>query len=180
MAFRLRCPECRGAFPFDPAHQSYPDDCPLCGEHIGHNRADDDVVMPSIRSARMAVSDKLYRDMERGSEQRAQIAAEMTGAPVSEMSDMKITNLNDARRQGDIAAVPVQNDVTRFMEANKVGGFQGGGVEYSAAVQSGPHANAGARMRTALQQHHTTLTGGAAVSDRPALETMQPGYRRRG
>jgi hypothetical protein len=184
MAFRLRCQTCREAFPFDPKTEDWPDKCPLCGTHVGFNdRADDDVCMPSIRTARAAATDKVYRDIEAGSEERAKAAAEMTGASVEEMSSLKISNLNSTLRAGDIAAPPVtpqNNQVLAFMEQTKVGGFQGNGAEWGSAVQTGPEPNAGARMRTALQSHHTNVSGGAAVSDRPALETMQPGYRRRG
>lgn len=186
MAFRLRCPVCRGAFTFDPKTEHWPDFCRLkeCGARIGMNdRADDDIVMPSIRTARSVASDKVYRDMERGSEVRAQMAAEMAGTSVEDMSGLKITNLNSTRNAGDVAAVPVtvaNNEVMAFMDRNKVGGFQGAGVEYSGAVQVGPEPNAGARMRSVLHQHHTNLSHGSAVSDTPAVETLQPGYRRRG
>lgn len=182
MAFSLRCPECRGKFPWNPV-AGMPDVCKLCGADVGHDRADDDVVMPFIRTnGATASADKLYRDIEKGSEVRAMAAAEMTGAPVSEMQDLKITNLNSTTHQGDIAAVPVQNAVTQFMDANpNVAGFRGGeGVHYGAGVQSGPEPNAGARMRIVLHRQHAALTNGAAVSDRPALETLQPGYRQRG
>lgn len=104
MALRLRCPSCRKAFPWQPS-EGMPDDCPLCGAKVGTDRADDDIVMPFIRSARTDRTDKVYRDMEAGSETRARIAAEMTGAPVSEMSALKITDLNSNQREGDIAAV---------------------------------------------------------------------------
>jgi len=184
MAFRLRCQTCRQAFAFDPKSEKWPDECPICHTHMGYNdRADDDIVMPSIRTMRSSATDKVYREMETASEKRAEAAAEMAGVPTSEMSGLKITNLSDARREGDVAAPPVtaaNNSVVAFMEQTKIGGFQGNGSEYSGAVQVGPAPNAGARARSMLQQHHTNISGGAAVSDRPALETMQPGYRRRG
>lgn len=180
---RAVCPECRGKFPWEVS-LGYPKSCPLCGFSIGHDRADDDIVMPFIRSAKTKANDALYRQMEDASEVRAAQAAEMAGVPVSEMSALKMTNMQDARREGDIAAPPVtaaNNSVLAHMEATNQGGFQGGNaVEYSGAVQTGPEPNAGARMRTQLQQHHATATGYAAVSDMPAKETTEPGYRRRG
>jgi hypothetical protein len=54
------------------------------------------------------------------------------------------------------------------------------GAEYSTQVQSGPHPNIGATMITKARDFHGKLSHGMAVSDRPALETQQPGYRRRG
>lgn len=182
---KLRCPECRKAFSWD-VNLAWPNRCPFpsCQAEMGNNRADDDVVMPFITSSqlaeRMARTDDVYRQMEAGSEQRAQQAASLAGVPLSEMSDLKITNLKDARKPGEIAAVPVNNAVSQIIDRG-IGGFQGSnGVEYSAGVQAGAYANAGAKMRTTIHQHHTELTRGVAVCDRPGLETQQPGYRRRG
>lgn len=183
MAYQLRCPVCRKAFRFDPATERMPDNCRLkeCGASMGRIPDDDVISMPSIRTGKMKSFDSLYRDMETSSERRAEHAAEMAGVPVSEMSGLKITNLQDHRHEGDIAAPELEpSDVTRFMEATGIGGFQGGGVQYSGAVQQGPFPNSGARTRTALQESFTQATGGRATSERPALETVQPGYRRRG
>ena len=179
MSFVLRCPTCRDKFPWEKTSK-FPKHCPLCGDAIGSDRPDDDVVMPFIRTAKTKATDQVYRDMERGSETRMHAAAELSGAPASEMAALKITDLSD-RRDSEVAAVPVNNTVTQFMAQNNVGGFQGAaGVGYSGAVQTGPGANAGARMRTVLQQYHGEISHGTAVSDCPANETQQPGYRRRG
>lgn len=175
MATKLRCPACRKTFLWDMS-RGFPRDCQVCHEEIGgEERADDDIVMPSIRSARMAVNDRVYRDMERASEGRAQEAASYLNVPVAEVSDIKITDLRSTRQPGSIAAPPLPAHL------QNVGGFgQANGAQYSAQVQSGPEPNAGARTRTALQSFHQNLTKGHAVSDSPALETQQPGYRRRG
>jgi hypothetical protein len=169
-----------------------PDYCPLCGERIGHDRDDDDVVAPFIRHTTTKATDQVYRDIEQASERRAELAAEMAGTSVEEMSGLKITNLRDQRHAGDVAAVPVVNDITRFMDDNpKLSGFTGGaggqGVQYSGAVQAGPYPNVGARMRTAIQNIHLGVVakevpGGSTdvTSERHALETYQPGYRTRG
>lgn len=183
MAVKIRCTLCRQTFPWDIS-AGYPEKCPCCNQSIGHDRADDDIVMPSIAAARAATraTDQVYRDIESASEVRAQMAASDLGVPVSEVSDLKITDLRPTMKPGDIAAAPVNNAVSQFMAQNPgVGGFRGGqGAEYSGAVQSGPMPNAGARARTALHNHHAALTGGVASSDTPALEVLQPGYRRRG
>lgn len=128
MALRLRCPSCRQAFPWDG--KMFPDQCPLCFEAVGGNRADDDIVMPFVRSSSNIARtvDKLYRDTERGSEVRAELAAQATGAPVSEMSGLKMTNMRDNQREGDIAAPPVPDIGQHFV---------GGGSEYGAGVASG-------------------------------------------
>lgn len=197
MPFRLKCPDCSGKFAHD-ALKPFPRYCPLCKSDQGAPRADDDVVMPFIRSNKTGATDRVYREMEKGSEIRAQVAAEQLGIPASEMSALKITDMND-RNDCEIAAKALPpNPVSDMMAAApNVTGFRGGeGVEYSGAVQAGKFPNMGARMRTAIQNNHSETVrkhaigvneqGKAAipstdvVSDRPAREAVQPGYRRRG
>ena len=176
-SFSLRCPTCRTKFKWEDPTKGMPEYCPNpeCATRIAHDRADDDIVMPSLKSMRSASHDQVYREMEKASEHRAEQAALQSGADISEMAGLKITDLRPTRREGDIAAQPLPAHL------QNLGSFSGGqGAEYASSVQSGPEPNAGARMRTALQAAHGRLTGGAAVSDVPALETQQPGYRRRG
>lgn len=180
----LKCSACETKFSWSFAEKGkWPDYCenPDCTTFIGNTRADNDIVMPSLRGAETKHYDDFYRKMEKGSEHRAELAAEFAGATPAEMSALKITNLND-RRDAEIAAMPVSNSVTKFMDANpNAAGFRGSeGLGYSAAVAQGPAPNAGARMMTTLRNHQASISGGVAVSDRPALETNQPGYRRRG
>lgn len=141
MAVMLQCPDCEKKFRWQFSEESrWPSHCPECGSYMGIDRADDDIVMPFLRSAKTTANDKLYRDMEAGSERRAEMAAEMAGVPVSEMSDLKITNLND-RRDAEVAAMPVQNSVTQHMETmNQRGaqfGYQAGGSEWAAGTAQG-------------------------------------------
>jgi len=180
MAFSLRCPACRGKFRWDP-NEGMPDKCELCGGKVGHDRDDDDLVWRLLRATdRTASIDKVYRDMEAGSEVRAQAAAEMLGVPTHEMSAIKITDMKDNQRQGDIAAVVPPNPVSQMMEATagRTGFGVPDAVQYSQQSMTGPEPSAGARMRSTLQRFHEQ--SGHVVSDRPALETLQPGYRRRG
>jgi hypothetical protein len=180
MAFlwKLRCPDCSGTFKW-PGDQELPAFCPLC-QAPQTIKADDDICLPFIRSAATKAIDNVYRDMERGSEVRAQAAADILGVSASDVSDLKITNIRDAK-YGEQSFVPVTNDVTRMMDATpKTTGFQANGAMLSPDVQSGPNANSGARMRTSLQKMHAKNFGHHLVSDRPGLETEQPGYRRRG
>ena len=179
MAVKIRCTECREKFPFDPKAKMHR--CPNCGVRWDVEVDDDVIIMPAFLSAKSKSVDHVYREMERTSEVRVEAAAEMAGTSKEEMSSLRITNMSDKRESGVMSAIPVRNTVTDFMAQNpNVGGFQGAnGVAFSGAVQTGPTPNAGARMRTALQAAHGERTGGA-VSDRPGLETLQPGYRRRG
>lgn len=159
MAVILKCPHCETKFrvEFGTADGGgWPDYCPnkKCGIFMGVDRADDDVVMPAFLSARSKANDQLYRDMERGSEFRAEKAAEMAGVDVSEMSSLKITNLND-RRDSEIAAIEVNNPVTQAMaQAPGITGFQANGAAFAQATNSGPYARAGASVVTRLSQTH--------------------------
>lgn len=124
MAYSLRCPTCREKFPWKPT-DGMPDECPLCQSVVASDRPDDEICLPAIQLQATKNNDKLYRDIERGSEVRMQIAADKLGVPVSEMSDMKVTNMND-RRDAEIAAMPVRNAVTEQMErASQHGGNYG-------------------------------------------------------
>lgn len=183
MPFVLRCPDCRVKFPYDPT-AGFPEFCPneKCKSHIGlSDKQIIDIPMPFLSSAKNRSVDKVYRDMEKGSEFRAQAAADMVGAPVHEMSALKITDLNTKQKPGDIAAPPISNAVTQVMDASHGKfGFQGAnGLGFSGPVASGPVPNAGAKFQSVLREVHGQKVGWDALGDRPALETQQPGYRRR-
>ena len=111
---RLQCPECAEKF---WSKQDFAAMCPKCGYEA--EIPDDNVICaPFIKSqgSISVVSDKVYRDMEKASEHRAEQAAEMAGVPVSEMSHLKITNMRDNVQVGESAAMPVTNEVTRQMD----------------------------------------------------------------
>lgn len=156
----IRCPVCRTKFKWDLAALGYPEECPVktCESHIGHDRADDDVVMPFVRSvAKAHVVDKVYRDMERGSEIRAQAAAEMTGATNEEMSGLKITDLRTGGRPGDVAAVPVPvNEVSKMIEANPGHFGHQAGNAFAGNVRTGPFPQRG----SSFLQNFQNVNGG--------------------
>lgn len=186
MAVILKCPACEKKFRWDFASEDkWPKACPMCGERMDEGMEDDVIRMPSLRSAKTDVVDQTYRQMEQSSEFRMEQAAQLAGTSASDMSALKITNLKTGVKPGESYMPEVNNAVTQAMDAVRQRGGQigftgGAGAEYSGAVQVGPTPNAGAKTRTMLQAHHAQATGGAGVSDRPALETQQPGYRRRG
>ncbi len=181
MAFSLRCPTCRMKFPWEPT-KGLPDLCPNedCNSRIGADVDDNVICMPSIRStARTKSVDKVYRDIEAASEQRAEEAASMLGVSKADMADLKITDLRPTRHEGDVAAVPVNNQVSQLIDRG-IGGFQGAnGVGFSGPVQSGFAPNAGAHMQKTLRETHANRVGWDKVGDAPALELTNPGYRRR-
>jgi hypothetical protein len=189
MAYSLRCPACRVKFAWDPT-EGYPEYCPNdeCETRIAHDVDDNVIHMPALRSASTRANDTLYRQMEASSEKRVEQAAHMAGVHPSEMSDLKITNLLETRHEGAVAAVPVVNEVTRSMDAiraanpNAQVGFGAGpeaGLYFSSQAHAGSSPNAGARTQSVVREMHGQRVGHDALSDRPALETQQPGYRRR-
>lgn len=137
MAVILRCPECEGKFKWAAGTEEWPKHCPLCGAYVGIDRADDDIVLPFIRSARAKSIDQVYRDIEKSSEHRAEQAAQMAGVPVSEMSGLKITDLND-RRDSEIAA-PKVPDIGQKYASN--GAELGGGIAAGAVTVNGQTVN---------------------------------------
>ena len=157
MAFGLKCPECRKVFKYQPL-DGHPRYCPLCKADIGGNDGNDDVIsIPAFLSARAKATDQVYRDLERTSEANMYKAAEMAGCDASDMANMKVTNIRDARKPGEIAAVPVVNSVTAHMDAMERAGMPTGfnvpnAAELAGQVRSGPHPNAGAKTLGAIQR----------------------------
>lgn len=178
MAFALRCPDCRQSFKWEPTKPD-PRYCPLCQADLGEPPADNVIAIPAFLSAKTKQGDANYRQAESASIVRAEKAAKMAGCDVADMSALKITDMRSTKRAGEVAAVPVVNDVTRHMDmVNARGGTMGwggsNGAEYSGAVQTGPFPNMGAKVRSAIH------AANGAVSQRDAIETTAPGYRIRG
>lgn len=182
MAVILRCPVCRGKFRWE-AKEPWPEYCQIemCREYIGI-AGKDEVVMPFISLSKRKSADKVFRDMEKGAEHRINVAAEMTGQPKSDFNSLKMTDMKDNLRPGDISAPELPaNPVSQQMQMMQARGMPvgfGSGVDHSGAVQSGPAPNAGAKMRSVIRSMHSEKMGWP-VSDMPALETLQPGYRSR-
>lgn len=159
MAFALRCPDCRGKFKWEPL-KAYPRHCPLCDADLGEEKDDNVVCLPAFLSAKSKANDAVYRQIEDSSEVRVQKAAEAAGCSPSEMSGLKITNLNDTRHEGAIAAQPVVNAVTQQMDMMSARGMPVGfqaapnAAEYGGMVKTGPHPNAGAKTLGAIQRRN--------------------------
>ena len=120
----------------------------------------------------------LYGAVSMGRGNRAEIEGDFM-ANMADDPSLKITNMRDNTQVGEISAMPVVNEVTKTMDAINARGGQVGwqgqnGVEFSGAVQTGAFPNMGAKVRSLIQREN------GMVSDRPALETQQPGYRIRG
>lgn len=133
----------------------FPDCCPGCGYEYDPPPGDNIISMPAIRSAVAKSVDGVYRDMERASEARVQQAADVLGVPASEMSGLKVTNLRDNTREGEMAAVPIVNDVTRQMDLITARGGSVGfadGAAFAQAAHAGSDAHAGAKALSRMQK----------------------------
>jgi hypothetical protein len=180
MAVILKCPVCRGKFPYNIA-TGWPDFCqiPSCGADINNRRADDEICMPAFLSQKSKNNDKVARDIMDGSVQRAEMAAVMAGVPTSEMSGLKITDLND-RNDTQWATKDVVNPVTQHMASMQSAGMPVGfGVgnadaqARAAASHTGDSPYAGLRKRNQMQR----LLPPVAQAPLPYEITMNPNYR---
>jgi hypothetical protein len=149
---KLRCTLCRGSFTW-VVKDGYPDFCPLCGERIGiEDRGDNGVVMPFIRSAKMTANDKVYRDIEKGSEARVGYAAEVAGATREDMAALKITDMRDNMRAGDIAAKEADGAMERLQKMTPMQvGFQANGQGYSDGIAQGAVALPNGQVITGIE-----------------------------
>lgn len=180
MAVVLRCPACREKFKYDVT-VGWPNNCPLCKTDINNYRADDDIQVPAFLSPKSKANDKVVRDMMDGSETRANMAAAMAGVPASEMSNLKITDLND-RRDTEISAVAVNNPVSQHMAQMQARGMPVGfgagsanGQGHAANAHTGPEPYAGARARNKIQSALQPI----GMAPLPLEITANPNYRRR-
>jgi hypothetical protein len=144
---KIQCPDCGETFR-QPMGDAMPKFCPLCGSYVG---GDPDFVptQANIGTIKGKIGDITYRQLEADSAARAEAA----GNPA-----MKITDMNETPREGDIAAKPVKNTVTQYMDAAKqagapemAGGFTPNVAGLAAAAQSGPERRNGSYALQAIQ-----------------------------
>lgn len=179
---RWVCPECRERFPYVAGVEPK---CPECGFEI-EDKSDGGVVMPFISHARHKNPDAIYRAEEKASVARAEMAAEIAGCSVPDMSALIQTNQRDNLREGDVTApkITADNQVAQTMstmpatpQAAPLVGNAGNaaGLYFSSQVSSGPNPNMGARIQQRIRDAHP----GLLKSDAPANEVSNPLYRRR-
>lgn len=102
-----RCPDCKGNFDFlhHPTDEPPPERCELCGSYMGDEPQKAPVLRLNFGKEKNKVPDQVYRRMESASVARAEEAAELTGATAAEMSGMKMTNMRDNLREGDVTNI---------------------------------------------------------------------------
>ncbi len=146
------CPDCKGQFDFmhHPSDEPAPDRCELCNAWMGDEPEKVPVLHLNFGKEKNRVVDQVYRRMESASIENANQAAEMTGASVSEMSAIKITDLKTNQREGDVAAVaPVSMTKAAQNLSYEIGGHKvGPSMQGSAAAQWGGETRAGREALT--------------------------------
>lgn len=156
-----QCPDCEGTFRMfhHPADEPPPRFCPLCGS----NMSDEPQLAflpsaPHVAKTIGRTADNVYRQMETASIANAEAAAEMTGGDKADFSGMKITNLQDYLRPGDVAAKMPTNEVAKHMAATGQGGFQPlngmTGQDFAKATGQGIFPHTGETMRQELTLNH--------------------------
>lgn len=166
---KYQCPECNGLFTYlhhpnedvDPVR-----DCPLCGYTI---RDDVDnvytqaITAPVIHKQENKSADIVYRAMENASAVRAEEAANALGVSVSDVADMKITDMKDNLREGDVAAMPTTARAPEPVAMPPVpindprqGSFRGSSdtAEYAKSTRTGPFAGAGMSTANMISSRH--------------------------
>ena len=123
---KIRCPDCGGTFRW-PGEDDLPNHCPLCAAYVG---GDPDFVPTrmNIGTVKGRAADITYRQMEDASIARA----EASGNPAD-----KMTNMKDNLREGDTAAMPVNNIVTQTAEMYGSNYFQAAGMVDVAGALAG-------------------------------------------
>lgn len=149
------CPDCLERFPFlhMTKDEPPPEHCPRCGNYMGVDPAP----MPSLFSISSKVSksaDAVYRGMEEASAHRAEIVEQLTGESAS---NMKITNMRDNQRAGDVAAISTPNPVSQAMAtAPQNFNFQpnAAAVGFEAQTKVGPFPRMGDQTRGRIAGMH--------------------------
>ena len=188
---RYKCPSCSGIFIYDhhPSIEAdpLPDDaaCPHC-HFVAESEYPAAIVAPHIGRQIKTTVDNMHRDMEDGAAFRANVAMERFGLSADEARQLTETNSLDNLREGDTSNIPVNNEVSRAIEANpNAFGWTGGaaqGAALSPSVASGPYPNAGLRALQAVRSVHPQLvasTGHTAVAQTSLPPEYPVGYKPR-
>jgi hypothetical protein len=166
MKLVYRCPECRGKFPPvtgepEPTRCYAPQKSGTLGCGYSYPEVDDNVIyMPALLSDKTKSIDGTARAIQDGGDQRAQLAAELTGASVADMSALKIPDPSQP------PSVNPNSEVKQSMNmAPQMTGFNpAAGAQFAAGTRVGPHANAGAHFAGKIQSTHKALERSLSVS----------------
>jgi hypothetical protein len=179
---RYACPSCAKQFQYDHhpsvAADPLPRFCPHCGFDSMANGAsyEPTLAAPAIGTGMVKRAEGVQAAVQEGANFRADMARETMGLDAEAAAMIR-----------DTSTGPVDNAVSQAMArmpANTVGFNPANAAEYATTTGTGPYPNAGARAMQGVRAFHNQFTqgaghAGATTSEIPALETQQPGYRRR-
>lgn len=155
-SIRLECDKCGGEFSFLKMNEDdNPERCELCGAP-----ADDNVIeLPpfiNLKGWRTKSKDETYRNFEKSSEARIEMAAANTpGAQRSDFNHLKVTDMRSDVREGEFAFKPVQNEVTQRMDWMKSRGMASGFTNMGqVGVTAGGPTPEVAEKHSLLTQNH--------------------------
>lgn len=127
-----QCPSCEKYFDFlhHPNDEPPPSFCPLCGADVSGKKtrrrikqvdgllspglSDRVKKLPSHERKVSKSADMVYRGMENASDQRMKDAADVLGVHPSTLSNMKLTNMKDNMREGDLAQSAAPAEATKL------------------------------------------------------------------
>ena len=126
------CPSCEKTFDFlhHPDDEPPPSFCPLCGANVSGKKRSrvkkvDRVLSPGLseRVKKLPRSggavgksvNQVYRGMENASDDRMREAAEVLGVDPSTLAGMKMTDMKDNMRAGDMSQATTPADATKLL-----------------------------------------------------------------
>ena len=157
----FECPTCLTVFRFfqHPSNEPLPENCPVC--EVRGVIPVFEPAAPHLGKTIGRTADQVYRQTEAASVAAAEMAATVGGGDASDYAAMRVTNMADYLRPGDIAAKMSDNPVAQVMANSGQGGFQplGGmsGADYAAGTSQGAFPRRGEATRQALVQGHQQL-----------------------
>lgn len=164
-----QCPDCEGVFRWlrHPSDEPPPNYCPKCGSNM---TAEPTFVplAPHIARSISKTADNVYRQMENASAANMEAAAEIGGGDAADYAALKINDLADYLKPGDVAAKMPANPVSQHMTNTGQGGFQPGmtGAEYAANVKIGAFPRQGETTRVDLVSGHSARARGVEAAGR--------------
>lgn len=151
-----QCPDCEHTFQFlyMTSDEPPPRYCPSCGNDLGAEPP----VLPSlfaIKGQITKMNDNVYRTLETASIERSEHAAEMLGVSKSETASLKMTDMKDYLRPGDIAAkIPTAKAMPTGGAQQNSAALQTMVDTFRAGSRTGPDAGSGAGMLSAVTSGH--------------------------
>lgn len=167
----FRCPDCRHLFQCVLAGSDEPPDhCPSCKSFVGIDPATYVPAAPAIGGSLAAKSaDQVYRQLEDSSAVRAEAAGDPS---------LKVTNMRDNVKIGEVHAMPVNNEVSRTAEALREANGEKNAYYSETMAATLQLANTGPGITKGSNVGLKAIQGGRApsVPVKPTVAGMRGGF----